>query len=171
MTIYRSVAKPRLIVPIMHSQAEINLLMEVVNKLKPTMFIELGNWCGGLTLALHQKFPNMEIYSFDLYNIAGNLYKLFNNNVTFIIQDVLKESPLIKRLLDSEDRKFLYCDNGNKVIEISLYAKYLHNKDGLGVHDYVGDTQRRIDKTMSSNNFLLCNYRDGVSNRFWTKGE
>lgn len=169
MAVYRSVIRPRLLVPIMHSQAEINLLVEVVGELKPTMFIELGNWCGGLTLTLHQKFPDMEIYSFDLHVIAGNLYELFDSNVTFIVQDVLKNGPLIKRLLTSQGRKFLYCDNGNKTAEINLYAKYLQKGDGLGVHDYFDGMKDRISKTVSAKTFSSYSHNREVSSRFWIR--
>lgn len=168
MTVYRSIAKPRLLVPIMHSQAEVDLLMKVVNELKPSVFVELGNWCGGLTLMLHQKFPDMEIYSFDLYSIAGNLYELFGDNVTFVIQDVLKSNSLIKRLLNSGGRKFLYCDNGNKAAEVNLYAKHLREGDGLGIHDYSDRVQERIGETVRGFASYDCSpYR--VSNRFWIK--
>lgn len=169
MTVYRSLIKPRLLVPIMHSQAEVDLLMKVVDEVKPTLFIELGNWCGGLTLMLHQKFPSMEIYSFDLYGIAGNLHELFDNKVTFVAQDVLKGSSLIERLLDSKGRKFLYCDNGNKVAEINLYSRYLCKGNVLGVHDYVGEIRYRIDKAMSDG-FLSYISEGDVSNKFWIKG-
>lgn len=168
MTVYRSLIRPRLLVPIMHSQAEIDLLVKIVDEVKPVLFVELGSWCGGLTLVLHQKFPNMEIYSFDLHGIAGNIYELFNDKVSFIIQDVLGGISLVKRLLSSEDRKFLYCDGGNKAAEINLYAKYLQKGDGLGVHDYSDRMKDRISKTMDGN-FSLYNHSCCVSNRFWIR--
>lgn len=165
MTVYRSITKPRLLVPIMHSQIEIDQLMKTISEHKPTMFIELGNWCGGMTLAIHQKFPKLEIYSFDLHTIAGNLYELFGNNVSFVVQDILKESSLIKRLLKSKDKKLLYCDNGNKIAEINLYAKYLCTGDVLGTDDY---SERMQD--IISNNFIPHKHEDGATNRFWTVG-
>lgn len=170
MTVYRSLIRPRLLVPIMHSQPEIDLLVKIVGELKPVLFVELGNWCGGMTLILHQKFPSMEIYSFDLHSIAGNLYELFGDNVTFIIQDVLRNSSLIRRLLDNGDRKFLYCDGGNKSAEINLYGKYLRNGDGLGVHDCSDRMQDRISRTIDHGKFLPYNCGCCVSNKFWIKG-
>jgi hypothetical protein len=38
--------------------------------------------------------------------------------------------------LKRPEKKLLYCDNGNKIKEINMYAQYLNPNDLLGVHDW-----------------------------------
>ena len=38
--------------------------------------------------------------------------------------------------MDDRYKKLLYCDNGNKVLEVNRYGACLNNGDMLGVHDW-----------------------------------
>jgi hypothetical protein len=121
---------------------------------KPQLIVELGTGHFGLTAIFHETDLDIEIHSFDSVNyvdradLAGKRgltneeLAIFKNKVfedgrvKFYVEDILKENQKVVDLLKRPEKKLLYCDNGNKVKELSMYTKYLSKWDILGVHDW-----------------------------------
>jgi len=143
------------------------LIQKFLRNFRPVLMVEFGTTAGGMTLCLHEARPSTPLWSFDNYNILAPRGKVakrmrlpilnqatlkehqealiktcFNKNVHFVQMDLLSEpqSEVID-LLKRKERKFLYCDGGDKVKEVCMYARYLNPGDVLGVHDW----SREID--------------------------
>lgn len=125
----------------------------VVLTVQPKLIIELGTFYCGLTALFHETDKSVEIHTFDYKNmmkhperakksitkdeLAEFRRKVFGENVKFYIENILtKPSQTLIDLLKRPERKLLYCDNGNKVKEVGIYAQYLNPGDYLGVHDW-----------------------------------
>ena len=140
-TRYRSKKYPKIVLEVKHGKTYIPNILETIKEFNPELLIELGTFQGGLTLIIHEKFPTLEISSFDHIDRLSSPRKkvLFNKFVTFHIQDLIS-SPnkfLIDFLVSNKStKKFLYCDNGNKTYEINTYSKYLSVGDVMGCHDW-----------------------------------
>lgn len=152
-----------------HREGELDIIREVVLDFKPELMIELGTCVGGITLLLHECFPNTPLHTFDNKSMIRSLKKAksnisietietlqresFNDNVTFYVTNIFIEGkPIIEELLANDKRKFLYCDNGNKDEEINLFAKCLSVGDLLGVHDWgyeIGWEWEGVKETLS----------------------
>ena len=106
----------------------------------PQMIIEFGTYHGGFTKYLCDWFPDVPIYSVDLVRMVSAVDEKYfreNGNVTLITSmELFKGGLLIPPLVNSSKRKFLFCDNGNKIDEVKLYAGYLRPNDLLGIHDW-----------------------------------
>lgn len=153
-----------------HREGELSIIREVILDFQPELMVELGTCVGGITLLLHECFPNIPLYTFDNKSMIRSLKKAksgisietietfqkeaFNDNVKFYITNVFIEGkPIIEELLASKKKKFLYSDNGKKKDEINLFAKCLSVGDLLGVHDWgyeIGWEWEGIKETLSS---------------------
>lgn len=135
-----------------HQTEELSIIRDVVLDFQPELIVELGTLVGGLTLLLHQCCPEIPLHSFDKKSMTDCLKKAkgeftieqietfqreaFNNNVTFYVSNIFKDKEIVGKILESEKRTFLYCDNGHKKSEVNLFAKCLSVGDLLGVHDW-----------------------------------
>ena len=127
-------------VPISHSPADVGVVQRMVKKFQPAYTVELGTMQGGLTLAIHDACKTSPIVTFDnRREYCYALVKLIADGfVEFFCRDVLSREcrEAVRYCWNGEHKKFLYCDNGNKVKEVLMYGKYLHSGDMLGVHDW-----------------------------------
>jgi hypothetical protein len=120
---------------------------------RPKLIIELGTLYCGVTALFHETDKGIEIHTFDykdfmkdlrkahrptsLEELAEFKTKVFGKTVHFHVENILeKPNQNLIDLLNRPEKKFLYCDNGNKVQEINMYAQYLKPGDFLGVHDW-----------------------------------
>ncbi len=153
-----------------HQEGELSIIKGIVLDFKPELMVELGTLIGGVTLLLHQCFPDIPLHSFDNRSMAGCLKKAkggftaesietfqreaFNDNVIFYVVSVFRKGKaIIEELLASNKRKLIYCDNGNKDVELNLFAKHLLVGDLLGAHDWgyeVGWEWEGIKETLAS---------------------
>jgi len=136
---------------------------------KPQLIVELGTGHFGMTAIFHETDLDIEIHSFDYSNyvdradlagrgLTNEELAIFKNKVfedgktKFYVEDILKENQKVVDLLKRPEKKLLYCDNGGKVIELELYAKYLNKWDILGVHDWgfegVNPEDPRVKKSL-----------------------
>ena len=111
---------------------------------QPEVFIELGTLWGGVPLALNERFPDLEIYSFDKSQKRSKRQPkrhgrtLCSKKVRFIASDLLNgDCQELIKLLGGNKKKILYCDNGNKLRELHKFAGYLKPGDLIGVHDWL----------------------------------
>jgi len=129
---------------IKHGPEYIPMIIETIKRHNPDIFIELGTFMGGLTLAIHEEFPELYIYSFDIkVEIDPKIMYIFNpERIEFFEKDLLtEESSTLLNILDMFGRKLLYCDNGKKAKEINMYSKYLNKDDVIGCHDWFSELE------------------------------
>ena len=122
--------------PCYHEAEAIEPIMDIIREFDPDMVIELGTKNGGFTEFIHESTRgDVPIYSYDVLKMPMGFK--FRQNVSFFVADILS-SPLddIICLCSNSKKKFLYCDNGNKIKEFKMYAKHLNSGDLLGVHDW-----------------------------------
>lgn len=127
-------------VPISHDAEDVGLIQRTVEEFKPDFSVELGTLRGGLTLAIHDAyrpapiatFDNQRVYAVEMATLIALRF------VVFSCVDILsREHPEVLRYVgNSLKKKFLYCDNGNKVKELWMYGRHLSSGDMLGVHDW-----------------------------------
>ena len=107
--------------------------------------IEFGTGLGGLTLFLSE-ITNSEIYSFDKFNMIKD-FKIFGNRVAFEFCSIFGEKEWIGKLIISEGRVLILCDNGCKVNEVNTFSKYLKMGDVIMAHDYF-ESRGAFDKKL-----------------------
>lgn len=137
---------------VVHEQNSFSILNSFLLAEQFKLIIELGTFYCGVTALFHETDRNVEIHTFDRWDLMKNIKKahlpitleelaefkskVFNENVHFHIENILAEPKSLVELLKRPEKKFLYCDNGNKAKEIIMYSKYLNIGDSLGVHDW-----------------------------------
>lgn len=158
-----------------HGKEYLPLIFETIRMHNPKTLIELGTHKGGLTLALNEEFPGIPIFSFDDRNLTMPCRSLFNENVSFFIEDLLTgENKTLVNLLNSfsEDRIFLYCDNGNKPYEVVTYSKFLKVGDVIGCHDWFWEIHPEdVEEALKDFEWFNIEPWDlsGMLSRFWIK--
>jgi len=160
-----------------HGEKYLPKIFRTIEKHNPDIFIELGTFRGGLTLAIHEKFPYLKIFSFDkgAHCDIDIWNKIFDKNVDIFLEDLLSKPnrKLLKIINENLSKKiFLYCDNGNKTIEINTYSKYLKIGDVIGCHDWLVEVNPE-DVKKALENFELYYpeewKRSFFLSRFWIK--
>lgn len=160
---YKSAVTPGLSVLLSHEESGFKKIREIVQQFVPFSIIELGTWWKGLTLVLHEAAPDAFLFSFDKFSVReqkkgamslANFYRveasLNPQRVFCLIRDVLVPGGdlLVKTLCEGNNRKILYCDNGNKVQEVITYGHLLRSGDLMGVHDWgteIDDRNTSVD--------------------------
>lgn len=151
---YYSTRDPSVHVTAMQESGSYECFRRVLREGFP-LIIEFGTACFGLTLFFHELCPKSEIHSYDRYSPEklrrrcggvdeGVLERaksmLDPDRVTLHQVNLLSfrkgENKQLVGLLRDERRKLLYCDNGNKQLEVNTYSKYLNKGDLLGIHDW-----------------------------------
>ena len=156
-------------------------ITDIMGEREPEIIIELGTHLGGMTSILSDYFPGVEIHTFELSlkTISAETIRILGKrNVTFHKGSLFPEehTGLVDLLIASGDRrKVLYCDNGNKELEMELYSKYLSFGDLLGCHDWGSEVKvENISGFLEEFNFYpsLKNAElemKGLFSRFWIK--
>ena len=161
-----------------HGPEYVPAIINTVRKHSPKVFIELGTFMGGLTLALHEEFPKMKIFTFDVFIDIDVRKKelLFNDNVRFVEDDLLNtmSTYLVSLLKSIRRKKMLYCDNGNKEYEINTYSEYLLPGDALGCHDWLFEVlPKNVENTLRwfrpFDRETYLNNKETLCSRFWVK--
>ena len=159
-----------------HEIEAIPEIKRVVRKFKPELIIELGTYTGGMTYVFQETCPGVPIHTFDDKDLIAPIdRKIYGKNVHFHVVDILTEPhSLVVKLCRKRIRKFIYCDNGNKVGEIWRYAYLLRSGDLLGAHDYGVEYELkniwealRMFKPLEHRIFE----KKGVTTRFWKRRE
>jgi hypothetical protein len=126
---------------IKHEPVSIPILKRFFKEVDPDLIVELGTSLGGLTMLMEES-SNALIYTFDkhlkVYNMIheSDYFSKYERS-TFILRNVLKtpDDELIA-LLKTSQKKILYCDNGNKALEMNMYCRCLNEGDIAGIHDW-----------------------------------
>lgn len=123
-----------------HTWHEMGEILRIVNDLDIKTFIELGTYNGGLFSLLIGRVvadKDWRVYSLEIDRtvVDPSLAGLSN----LLIRDVMAEKTIeeVKALISYwRGKALIYCDNGNKVAEMGLYAKILRKGDVIMCHDY-----------------------------------
>jgi hypothetical protein len=180
---YKSAVIPGLSVLLSHEESGFKKISEIVKQFAPFSIIELGTWWKGLTLVLHEAAPDAFLFSFDRVSVREqkkgsmsleNLDKveaaLNPQRVFCLIRDVLVPGGdlLVKTLCEGNNRKILYCDNGNKVQEVITYGHLLRSGDLMGVHDWGTEID---DRNTSVDWALKAHFHPHESNAYFVEKE
>jgi hypothetical protein len=104
--------------------------------------IELGTSHGGLSvyLQLYCLVSGAQLVTYDRPGFVPTYIELFGRlGVDYRAADVLGDAATITEigaLLSAPGRCMLLCDNGDKVREFALYARFLKPDDLILAHDY-----------------------------------
>lgn len=113
-----------------HSE-DLDCWREFFDNYSPGTLIELGTGNGVFSIWLSSIPTIKHFWTFDI-NIPEQKHK------NFIQTDILNNSELIKSYISNRlyNPLLLYCDNGNKKLEVEIFNEYLLKDDFLAVHDY-----------------------------------
>jgi len=160
---------------LVHEEFSINFIQKIVRNFNPDIIVELGTGHGGMTAIFNNATPRSVLHSFDINQQIEKPMRLYNKNVFFYSEDLLKEPNIVViDILKQKGKKFLYCDNGNKIKEVKYYSPYLNIGDMLGVHDWGEDREITYNdikeeligfKPLEHKLFEM----KGFSSRFWIK--
>ena len=177
--VYVSKVDPKVTVYTKHGPQYFPVLLGIFKRHDPDMLIELGTCHAGATLVFHEEMPDVTIHTFDnKADVAVNVFNLLDpHKVSLYIEDVLDNNLMLVDLLSSNQhkRKILYCDNGNKEVEIKSYAKYLAKGDLIGCHDWISEVRPEvIHPFMNFMKFAQLKENvelreKGIRSRFWIK--
>ncbi|RLI42749.1 hypothetical protein DRO59_03200 [Candidatus Bathyarchaeota archaeon] len=156
-------------------------LFELIFKTyEPKRTIELGTWRGGASLFMHflAEAYGGDFVTYDntprhLESDKGkDLFRRFG--VNFREADIFEPKIIteIRELIEAPGRVFVYCDDGNKVNEFNIYARFLKPGDIIGVHDWMEEITAgdlRVDVGGFAPIFMLeCN-KYHTQQAFWVK--
>ena len=125
--------------PARQSIQDIEALKLVCSELSPVVIVELGTDRCGSTSVLRDAAPESEIFSFDMKapRLTEEQVASLGSNTHIVDADVLKSKDVVCRSFQAVDGVvLLFCDNGNKPLEVELYAPTLRTGDVIGVHDW-----------------------------------
>ena len=130
-----------------HRYEDLALIREVLSDWEPLMAVELGTAEGGFTALLADTIAEWSGSVLSVDHVAcPRAVKLLEDfpNLSLMTADVLTEThaAIVKAIsrfpVDDEQLggMLLYCDNGNKMRELRLYAPHVAHGGLLGVHDW-----------------------------------
>lgn len=158
---------------LVHEKNAIPMIRKIVRYTNPDIIVEFGTGHGGLTYIFNDASPRSMIHTFNLNQKKVKHRSVYNGNVFFYSEDILKEpNQKVIDILKQDGVKFLYCDNGNKIQEVKYYSKYLNIGDVMGVHDWGEEiTYEDIkDELIGFHPIKHESFeKNGWSSRFWIK--
>jgi len=166
-------------IPISHDREDWLFLQTITRMFQPQLIVELGTMQGGLTTALHDAAPHAQIATFD--KDPSRPHPLFVELLVATDKIYYKRTDLlgkgangeVLKYLEKPVKKMLYCDNGNKLEELLLYAPYLQQGDVVGAHDWGTEihTRRRQVKLKFRQHGLLYKLLRRELSKFFLIGQ
>lgn len=118
-----------------HTWHEIGQILRIINDLDVGVFVELGAHVGGLASIIIPLSNYKQFVYFGVENKPEIVYPTLRSSLYF--GDVFSQDTVnAVSGLWTTARKFIYCDNGNKVEEMELYRSILKPGDVIACHDY-----------------------------------
>lgn len=136
-----------------HRYEDRALILEVLWQHRPELAVELGTAAGGFAALLAETVGAWGGRAVTVDRtvdlaLAARLGAAYPKTLTLVGLDLLQGDPLVtlaticaqgvlwETVPPRRARTLLYCDNGNKVEELTRYAPLLQPGDLLGCHDY-----------------------------------
>lgn len=132
-------------IPMQQSWRDIALWERIIPLVDPAAVIELGAYCGGLSvyLALQARQRNFDLFTYDLHvrpEQCNRVARMVGLPGMFRQIDAWSEAGQaeIQGVIDDAENHplLLLCDGGDKAYEVNLYLPRLQPGDVLGVHDW-----------------------------------
>lgn len=130
-------------IPISQWHADLWLWEKFFARNKIRSFIELGTGSGGMSLFfLMQSYQyRFKFNTFDIeipQALDTQIGKMMNLKSHFKQGDIMVQLyDVIENLLEKSDHPImLYCDNGNKPLEVKTFSMFLESGDYIAVHDW-----------------------------------
>lgn len=143
-----------------HALYALNRFLSEESKIK--QIIELGTAKGGLTVffGMEMRSCDGEVHSFDIEPPTGD-FERFRGilPIVFYKKSVFDEFTvkLVQKLLKPPNKTLIFCDNGNKIKELDLYAPLLKRGDYIMAHDYRTEVlEPDVKKLIEKHNLKLC---------------
>lgn len=135
-----------------HTWIEVGVILDLINRYGIARFVELGVHVGGLTAVVT---PIMAFKGFEYMAVEINpqisravvgLSRLYAG-FEFVSGDCLTEGmrASVRSFINrSAQPALIYCDNGEKDVELPFYAPILRSGDVIAVHDFYGKVPEDI---------------------------
>lgn len=130
-------------IPIAQWHADLWLWEKFFSTHRIKSLIEFGTGSGGLSLffLLQSMQHHFRFNSFDIARPAAldePIGKVLNLKSHFTQGDIMVKlhNVIVELITKSEHPILLYCDNGNKPLEVKTYTTYLLKDDFVAVHDW-----------------------------------
>ena len=128
--------------------------IDIVNRYKVKLVIELGMYMGGI---LSHLIPNLELdneFSYLGFEILPEAvkdrikrYAIRQPRCSLVLEDMFSPSN-IKRIANSIQNTngvvYIFCDGGDKPKELLTFSKFMKSGDIISVHDYTFDQTGEI---------------------------
>ncbi len=124
-----------------HSMAEIYLMDRLLYRNKFNRIIELGTMVGGMTIifGIHALRMGADVITFDIRRKPRDVvWRALEEALPITYHEADVFTPETEELIANymkQGRVLLYCDNGKKIEEFNIYAKYLKPEDVIMTHD------------------------------------
>jgi hypothetical protein len=127
-----------------HTRTEVDYLLEIIEREQGDDnrfgFVEVGVHVGGLADAVIRSVPNYLGLEIDGSIINVEIKAAFSvmPQANFWIRDAWAPATIsdVSNWMVEKKPVFIYCDGGEKPIELDLYSKIVRSGDLIGVHDY-----------------------------------
>lgn len=129
-----------------HTVHEVNTLFEIIKNINPAWFIEIGVHEGGLSHILIPELPETVHYlgvELDCSIVKEKVKELYVSERTQLLCANCFNINTMSLIENLEGRKIIYCDGGNKAMELAIYKDSLNVGDWILAHDY-WDGERKI---------------------------
>lgn len=138
-------------VPIAQTWLQVAKICSFIDHRKIAMFVELGIWKGGFSALLMLR--SYYVTAFCYVGVENNItsidprvldYADTNPNFTIILDDIFSQETqdkIARHIGMAQGPAFVYCDGGNKPLELKTYAPLIRTGDYIACHDYPGEVQ------------------------------
>ena len=121
------------------SPADIAVWERFLTDTDVSRIIEIGTYKWGMSLFfwLWCKTKTADFYTYDIkFFPATRVIRELGITKRFRMVDVFTIPEEIGEVIGSKGPTVVFCDGGNKPLELQTFSKYLKNGDFIGVHDW-----------------------------------
>jgi hypothetical protein len=165
----------------MQRSCEHDLVVEIAVDHDVSTYVEIGSGNGLLLHRVKKAMPKTRVIGFESVPDTQTIKGCANKGIEMHSQDVLEDGgTLLEQQIktfveESEGPVFVYTDNGNKPMELSIISKHMRAGDICGSHDFSGPNWSGFVGFLRDRNFLtLKKYENYIIDhlclqRFWEK--